>query len=46
MGIALAMNARLILGEDFDWVMSTVIVSTVIAEAIAAFLPDVEREAV
>lgn len=45
MGIALAMNARLILGEDFDWVMSTVIASTVIAEAIAAFLPDVEREA-
>ena len=45
MGIALATNARLVLGDDFDWVVSTVTIATVVAEVIAAFLPDVEREA-
>jgi hypothetical protein len=46
MGIAFATNARLILGADFDWVVSTVTISTVIGEVIAAFLPDVDSEAV
>lgn len=45
MGIALATNARLLLGDAFDWVVSTVTISTVVAEVIAAFLPDADSEA-
>ena len=45
MGIALAANARLVLGDGFDWVVSTVTIATVAAEVIAAFLPDVDAEA-
>lgn len=42
MGIALATNAKLVLGDDFDWVLSTVTIATVAAEIIAAFLPHVD----
>lgn len=46
MGIAVATNARLLLGADIDWVLSTVTITTVVAEIVAAFLPDVDSEAV
>ena len=46
MGIALATNARLLIGAGFDGVVSAVTLATVIAEIAAAFLPDVDSEAV
>jgi hypothetical protein len=45
MGIAFAVNIRLALGANFDWVLSTVTASLIASEVIAGFLPTVEEQA-
>ncbi len=39
MGIALAVNATLLLGDSRGWIVSTVTLATVASEVLAAFLP-------
>lgn len=39
MGIALALNAALLPGDDRGWIVSTVTLATVASEVLAAFLP-------
>lgn len=39
MGIALGVNAAQVLGEDYNWIVSTVTISVVVSEILAAFLP-------
>ena len=44
MGIAFAVNVRLALGANVDWVVSTVTASLIASEIIAGFLPTVDEE--
>jgi hypothetical protein len=44
MGIALGLNAGLLLGEDYRWVVSTVTASAVVSEMLATFLPRIYEE--
>ena len=39
MGIALAVSAGQLLGGDYDWLVSSVTVSAVVSEVLAAFMP-------
>lgn len=39
LGIALALNARAVLGPDHGWILSAVTIATVASEMLAAFLP-------
>ena len=45
MGIALGLNAGLILGDDANWIVSVVTMSVMVAEVLAAFLPRDRGEA-
>jgi hypothetical protein len=44
MGIALSLNAGMLLGADYQWVVSTVAASTVISELLAAWLPGASED--
>jgi hypothetical protein len=44
MGIALSLNAGMLLGADYQWVVSTVAASTVISELLAAWLPGASQD--
>jgi hypothetical protein len=45
LGIAVALNAWLVLGDDYRWVVSAVSMATVATEALALFVPRVTEEA-
>jgi hypothetical protein len=45
LGIAVALNAWLVLGDDYRWVVSAVSMATVATEALALFVPRVSDEA-
>jgi hypothetical protein len=45
MGIALAVNVRLILGAEFDWLVAAVTVSAVVSDVLAALLPYAHEDA-
>jgi hypothetical protein len=45
LGIAVALNAWLVLGDDYRWVVSAVSMATVATEALALFVPRVSEEA-
>ena len=45
LGIALALNAWLVLGDAYRWVVSAVAIATVATEALALFVPDVRESA-
>lgn len=44
MGIALSLNAGMLLGTDYQWVVSTVAASTVASELLAAWLPGASED--
>jgi len=44
MGIALAVNVMLVAPGAFDWVLSSITVAAVVADVLAAFLPDVHED--
>jgi hypothetical protein len=44
MGIALAVNVVLVAPGAFDWVLSSITVAAVVADVLAAFLPDVHED--
>jgi len=43
MGVAFAVNIRLVLGANVDWVVSTVTASVVAAEIVAGALPGIDE---
>jgi hypothetical protein len=44
LGVAMALNAWLVLGDDYRWVLSAVSMATVASEALALFVPAVSEE--
>jgi hypothetical protein len=44
LGVAMALNAWLVLGDGYRWVVSAVAIATVASEALALFVPDVREE--
>jgi hypothetical protein len=45
LGIAVALNAWLVLGDDYRWVVSAVSMATIATEALALFVPRVSEDA-
>jgi hypothetical protein len=44
LGVAMALNAWLVLGDDYRWVLSAVSIATVASEALVLFVPRVSEE--
>jgi len=44
LGVAMALNAWLVLGDDYRWVVSAVAIATVATEALSLFVPDAGTE--
>lgn len=44
LGVAMALNAWLVLGDDYRWVVSAVAIATVATEAFSLLVPDVSEE--
>jgi hypothetical protein len=44
LGVAMALNAWLLLGDGYRWVVSAVAIATVATEALALFVPDIREE--